>query len=129
VREVEWAARPVCAAVRPSLPTGIFAFVVASGLLLAGWQLVTLYGRPSWLRARGVAMRHGKPGQAQTVKDRYVAWHEFRMGLLAIFGGAIGIASKYHTPPLWLVLVTGCAAVLVWDRARWLRFRQRQHAR
>jgi hypothetical protein len=107
-----------------ALPTVIYALVVASGLLIAGWQLATLYRRPSLLRAGAVATRHRKSRQAQTMKDRYAAWHEFRMGMLAIVGGTTGIASKYHTPLLWLVLVTGCAAVLVWDRVRWLRCRQ-----
>jgi hypothetical protein len=106
-----------------SLPTVIYAFAVASGLLIAGWQLIPLCRRPLLPRAGAVAHRHRKvPGQ--TVKDRYAARHEFRMGMLAIFGGAIGIASKYDTPALWLVLVTGCAVVLVWDRVRWLRYRQ-----
>jgi len=109
-----------------SLPTVIYAFAGAIGLLMAGRQLITLCRRPLLLRAGAVAHRHRKvPGQ--TVEDRYAAWHEFRVGMLAILGGAIGIASKYDAPPLWLVvLVTGCAVVLVWDRVRWLRYRQQR---
>ena len=110
-----------------SLPTVIYAFSVAIGLLMAGWQLITRCRRPL-LGAGAMAHRHRKvPGQ--TVGDRRPAWHEFRMGMLIIFGGAIGIASKYDTPPGWLaVLVTGFAVVLVWDSARWLRYRQQRHA-
>jgi hypothetical protein len=111
-----------------SLPTVIYALAVAIGLLTAGWQLVTLYHRPSRLLAGAVATGHRKPRQAQTVPDRYAAWHEFRVGMLASFGGAIGIATRYHAPPWWLVLATGCAVVLVWDRIRWLRYQQRQQA-
>jgi hypothetical protein len=108
------------------LPTVIYAVAVAIGLLLAGSQLVALYRRPPRLPAEAATARHRRSGRAQTVKERHAAWHTFRVGMLSVFGGAIGIASRYHTVSLWLVLVVGCAVVLVWDRALWLRQRQQQ---
>jgi hypothetical protein len=103
------------------------AFAVVGGLLVAGWQLVTLSLRPLRVRAWALAHRHRKV-QGQTAKERYTAWHTFRVGVFAVLCGATGLADGYHAVGLsWWVLLAGwAAAVLIWDRAQWLRYRQ-QH--
>jgi hypothetical protein len=99
---------------------------VAGGVLIAGRQLIALSSRPLRQRSSAVAHRHRKV-QGQDVKERYAAWHTFRIGVFAILCGAAGLASGYHAAgPSWWVLAAGsAAALLIWDRVRWLRNQQR----
>jgi hypothetical protein len=100
---------------------------VAGGVLIAGRQLIALSSRPLRQRAWAVAHRHRKV-QGQDVKERRTAWHTFRIGVFAILCGAAGLASGYHAvAPSWWVLPAGsAAAVLIWDRVRWLRSQQQR---
>jgi hypothetical protein len=103
------------------------AFAVVGGMLIAGRQLIALSSRALRQCPSAVAHRHRKD-QGQTVKERYTAWHTFRIGVFAILCGAAGLASGYGAAAhSWWVLPAGsAAAVLIWDRARWLRYQQ-QH--
>jgi hypothetical protein len=102
------------------------AFGMVGGLLIAGWQLIALSRRPLRLRAWAVAHRHRKV-RGQTMNERYAAWRTFRVGVFAASCGAAGLASGYDATASWWVLIAcWAAAVLIWDCARWLRYRQ-QH--
>jgi hypothetical protein len=98
------------------------AFAVVGGLLIAGWQLITLSRRPPRLRAGAGAHRHAKV-RAQTLNERYTAWHTLRAGVFASCCGAAGLANGQHAAgSCWVLLAGSAVAVLIWDRVSWLRY-------
>jgi hypothetical protein len=96
------------------------ALAVAGGSTVAGRQLLALSSRALRQRAWAVAHRHRKV-QGQNVKERYTAWHTFRIGVFAILCGDHAAALSW-----WVLPAGSAAAVLIWDRAWWLTYQQ-QH--